>query len=260
MDTCNTLQHTAAHCNTLQHTATHCNILQHTAAHCITLHHTAAPILKWVFSILERGLCNSVIQSAVQKKNGSILSSLKRGLCIFYVTETSIFSSLERALYILKRALYNLELLLGEVYDCNTLQHTATHCSTLQHTAAHCNTLQHTAVHCSILEHTYSEMSPVYSEKMALYTLERALCILERLPGEVYDCNTLQHTAAHYNTLQQQQHTATQCSILQHLFWNEPCRFWKDACVYSGKSPVHSNMAVGWGVRLQYTATCWSTL
>jgi len=39
------------------------------------------------------------------------------------------------------------------VFDCNTLQHTATHCNTLQHTATHSNTLQPTTK-LSTYEHT----------------------------------------------------------------------------------------------------------
>jgi len=71
------------------------------------------------------------------------------------------------------------------LFDCYTLQHTATHYNTLQYTTTHCNTLQHTATHYNTLQH----ITPRY--------------------------NTLQHTATHCNTLQ---HTATHCNTLQHMW------------------------------------------
>jgi len=101
---------------------------------------------------------------------------------------------------------------------CNALQRTATHSGIMQHTAAHrnvkspwargpcyrlarCNTLQHTATHCFTVQHTVT-----HSKNTARW----------RLLGRGVPA-TVSRTATHGNTLQHTQHTAIQCSILQHI-------------------------------------------
>ena len=45
--------------------------------------------------------------------------------------------------------------ILSDLPECNTLQHTATHCNTLQHTATHCNGMWCT-MNCQALQRTAS--------------------------------------------------------------------------------------------------------
>ena len=50
-------------------------------------------------------------------------------------------------------------LLMRLLFDCNTVQCTATHCITMQCTATHCNALQHAATHCNTLQRTATHYS-----------------------------------------------------------------------------------------------------
>jgi len=83
-----------------------------------------------------------------------------------------------------------------QMFNWNTLQHTAIHCNTLQQRRTPRNTLQHIAAYCSALQRTATHCSTL--------------------------TNTLQHITMHCDTLQ---HTATRCNTLQHTTTQDAISF-----------------------------------
>jgi len=87
----------------------------------------------------------------------------------------------------------------------------ATHYKTLQHIASHCNTLQHSATHSNDNMPAKKRQTATHCNRTAKY--QHSTTLGNERQAMCCNCTTLQQTAAHNSILQ---HTATQCSTLQH--------------------------------------------
>jgi len=199
---CTTLHHTAPHgttqnCTTLHHTASYCTTLHHTAPHCTTLHHTA-PHRNTLHHVATR--CNILLQHTATHST----------CCNLFLTFWDRVIAPGPPVVIPAKVMQTYELGLPlectygcALYECNTLQHTATHCIWTSHFGCalyECNTLQRTATHCNTLHMNKSFRMCIIRVRRDSHRKESCLvvCCPTTVPGAyIYECALCQWVVSH---------------------------------------------------------------